>query len=101
MRDIVIGDLRGEAAMQVVSQKGRREIVHFQAPPKAQLQQDLNAFIDWFNLQQPLEMHGIVRADISHLWLITIHPFDDGNGRVARALTDRALAQDEGTSIRL
>lgn len=100
VRDIVIGDLRGEAAMQVVSQKGRREIVHFQAPPKAQLQQDLNAFIDWFNLKQPLEMHGIVRAAISHLWLITIHPFDDGNGRVARALTDRALAQDEGTSIR-
>ena len=100
VRDIVIGDLRGEAAMQVVSQTGRREIVHFQAPPKAQLQRDLNAFIDWFNLKQPLEMHGIVRAAISHLWLITIHPFDDGNGRVARALTDRALAQDEGTSIR-
>ena len=100
MRDIVIGDLRGEAPMRVVSEKGKREIVHFEAPPKSQLQKELNAFIDWFNQKQPIEMHGIVRAAISHLWLITLHPFDDGNGRVARALTDRALAQDEQTSIR-
>lgn len=104
MKNIVIGDLRDDAPMRVVSEKGNREIVHFEAPPKSQLQQELNAFIDWFNLKQPMdkhvEMHGIVRAAISHLWLITIHPFDDGNGRVARALTDRALAQDEQTSIR-
>ena len=100
MKSHIIGDLRGKAAMRVVSEKGRREIVHFEAPPKSQLQQELKAFIDWFNLKQPLEIHGIVRAAISHLWLITIHPFDDGNGRVTRALTDRALAQDEQTSIR-
>ena len=86
--------------MRVVSEKGSREIIHFEAPPKSQLQKELSAFIDWFNLKQPLEMHGIVRAAISHLWLITIHPFDDGNGRVTRAITDRALAQDEQTSIR-
>ena len=100
MKNIVIADLRGEAPMQVVSQKSNREIVHFEAPPKVKLQDELNAFIDWFNLKQPLEMHGIVRAAVSHLWLITIHPFEDGNGRVTRALTDRALAQDEQTSIR-
>lgn len=100
VRDIVIGDLRGDAPMQVVSQKGRREIVHFQAPPKEQLQQDLTAFIDWFNAKKSQDMHDIVRAAIAHLWLITLHPFDDGNGRVARALTDRALAQAEQTSIR-
>ena len=104
MKDIVIGELRGEAPMQVVSQQGSREIVHFEAPPKAQLQAELNAFIDWFNLKRPkdkqADMHGIVRAAIAHLWLITLHPFDDGNGRVTRALTDRALAQDEQTSIR-
>ena len=99
-KEINIGELRGDAPMQVVSQQGRREVVHFQAPPRAQLEKDLNAFLDWFNLKQPLEMHGIVRAAISHLWLITIHPFDDGNGRVTRALTDRALAQAEHTSIR-
>jgi len=51
-------------------------------------------------MNQNVEMHGIVRAAIIHLWLITIHPFEDGNGRVTRAITDRALAQDEKTSIR-
>ena len=100
IRNITIGDLRDDAPMQVVSQQGKREIVHFEAPPKARLEQELKAFIDWFNQEQPLEMHGIVRAAIAHLWLITLHPFDDGNGRVTRALTDRALAQDEQTSIR-
>lgn len=101
VKNIIIGGLRGDAPMQVVSTKGRREIIHFEAPPKKQLKQELKAFIEWFNLSQPLlEMHGIVRAAISHLWLITLHPFDDGNGRVTRALTDRALAQNEQTSIR-
>lgn len=100
MRDIVIGDLRGKAPMRVVSEKGNHEVVHFEAPPKSQLKKELTAFIDWFNQKQPRKMHGIVRAAIAHLWLITLHPFDDGNGRVARALTDRALAQDEQTSIR-
>ena len=100
-KNISIGELRGDAPMQVVSQKANREVVHFQAPPKSELQKELKAFIDWFNLKQPLEMHGIVRAAIAHLWLITVHPFDDGNGRITRALTDRALAQDEQTSIRL
>ena len=100
MRDLASGELRGDAPMQVVSQKGNREIIHFEAPPKLKLQQELDAFTEWFNLDQPLEMHGIIRAAISHLWLITIHPFEDGNGRITRALTDRALAQDEHTSIR-
>ncbi len=100
IRSLAIGELRGDAPMQVVSQNGNREIIHFEAPPKAKLQQELDAFTKWFNLEQPLEMHGIIRAAISHLWLITIHPFEDGNGRITRALTDRALAQDEHTSIR-
>ena len=104
IKNIIIGDFRGHVPMQVVSQKGNREIVHFEAPPKAQLRNKLSAFIDWFNLESSaenhLEVHGIVRAAIAHLWLITLHPFDDGNGRVTRALTDRALAQDEQTSIR-
>lgn len=100
IRNLAIGELRGDAPMQVVSQKGNRETIHFEAPPKSRLQQELDEFIDWFNLEQPLDMHGIVRAAVIHLWLITIHPFEDGNGRVTRALTDRALAQDEKTSIR-
>ena len=98
LRKIIIGDLRGEAPMQVVSQKGHREIIHYQAPPHAQLQKQLTDFIDWFNINTT--EHGIIRAAIAHLWFITLHPFDDGNGRVARALTDRALAQAEQTSIR-
>ncbi len=84
--------------MQVVSQKGHREIVHFQAPLQSQLQKQLANFIGWFNTDST--EHGITRAAIAHLWLITLHPFEDGNGRVARALTDRALAQAEQTGIR-
>jgi Fic family protein len=62
------------------------------------LQKQLTEFIDWFNTET--SEHGIIRAAITHLWFITLHPFDDGNGRVTRALTDRALAQAEQTSIR-
>jgi Fic family protein len=98
VRNIAIGELRREAPMQVVSEKGHREIIHFQAPPRLELEKQLADFIDWFNTDK-IE-HGIIRAAIAHLWLITLHPFDDGNGRVARALTDRALAQTEQTSIR-
>jgi len=98
LRNIAIGELRGAAPMQMVSQKGYREIIHFQAPPQLQLQKQLTDFIDWFNTGT--SEHGIIRAAVTHLWFITLHPFDDGNGRLARALTDRALAQDEQTSIR-
>jgi len=104
LRDIAVGELRGDAPMQVVSQKANREIVHFQAPPRSELQHELKLFIEWFNSK--LKYHastvdnGIIRAAIAHLWFITLHPFDDGNGRVARALTDRALAQAEQTSVR-
>jgi len=97
-RHINVGELRADAPMQVVSQQGRREVVHFEAPPRQQLEQELAAFIDWFN-KSALEAN-VLRAAIAHLWLITLHPFDDGNGRVARALTDRALAQAEDTSVR-
>ena len=98
IRKIVIGKLRGTTPMQVVSQKGYQEIIHFQAPPQALLKEQLTHFIDWFNRKN--NVHSIIRAAIAHLWFITLHPFDDGNGRVARALTDRALAQAEQSSIR-
>lgn len=99
LRNIAIGELRGDEPMLVVSQKAGRENVHFEAPPRNRLKKDLNDFIEWFNVVDQKE-HGIIRAAISHLWFITVHPFEDGNGRVARALTDRALAQTERTSIR-
>ena len=100
-KDIIVGELRGDAVMQVVSQKGRREIVHYEAPPKKVLTKELKTFVDWFNKRNEATAdQGILRAAIAHLWLITLHPFDDGNGRVTRALTDRALAQAEQTSTR-
>jgi Fic family protein len=96
---IRVGDLRGEQPMQVVSGRIDRPRVHFEAPPRSRLESDLDDFLDWFN-HPPAELDRLVRAGIAHLWLVTLHPFDDGNGRVARAVTDRALAQAERQSIR-
>lgn len=104
VRQTKIGELRDNVPMQVVSQRGGRETVHFEAPPRADLNQQLKRFIDWFNTypNQSSQKPGdsIIRAALAHLWFITLHPFEDGNGRVARALTDRALAQSEQSSIR-
>lgn len=94
-----IGQLRGDAPMQVVSGRMDRPNVHFEAPPRQTLEPELQRFIRWFN-QAPKGQDMLLRAGIAHLWLVTLHPFDDGNGRVTRALTDRALAQAEHSSIR-
>jgi Fic family protein len=99
LSDIRIGDLRGEQPMQVVSGRIDRPRVHFEAPPRSQLEAELSTFLDWFN-HPPAELDPLLRAGLAHLWLITLHPFDDGNGRVARAVTDRALAQAERQSVR-
>ena len=99
LSEIRIGELRGQHPMQVVSGRVDRPIVHFEAPPREQLDQELERFIHWFN-HPPDELDLLLRAGIAHLWLITLHPFDDGNGRVCRAVTDRALAQAERSSIR-
>lgn len=99
LHPIDIGQLRGEASMQVVSGPLGKQTVHFEAPPRQCLEAELQRFIDWFN-QPPPQLDTLLRAGIAHLWLITLHPFDDGNGRVTRALTDRALAQAEQSSIR-
>ncbi len=101
MFEIRVGKWRiGDDPMQVVSGKAGRETVHFEAPPSAQVQEEIGAFVKWIN-QPPTEMDGIVRAAIAHLYFVTIHPFDDGNGRIARAITDYVLAKDEGTGRRL
>lgn len=79
-----------------------RPTVHFEAPPRAVLQEELERFIDWFNQSRSdARLDPLLRAAICHLWLITLHPFDDGNGRITRALTDMALAQADSQSIRL
>lgn len=102
MSRLQIGSLRGEEPMQVVSGRMDRPIVHFEAPPRQGLEAQLTIFLDWFNRSRsdPL-CDPLIRAGIVHFWFITLHPFDDGNGRITRILTDLALAQMDSQSIRL
>lgn len=100
--DILVGQLRGESPMQVLSGRIDRPTLHFEAPGRERLEADLTFFIDWFNqslLDESLD--PVLRAGITHLWFVTLHPMDDGNGRLTRLLTDLALAQGESQSIRL
>ena len=99
---IRVGQLRGDEPMQVVSGRIDRPTIHFEAPPRAGLEQHVQQFLDWFNDSvQQHHLDPLLRAAVAHLWLVTLHPFDDGNGRITRALTDRALAQGDAKSIRL
>jgi Fic family protein len=95
------GQLRGHESMQVVSGRIDRLKVHFEAPPRQVLESEINCFIDWFNRsQKEANLDPLLRAGIAHFWYITIHPLEDGNGRLARLLADLALAQAEHQSIR-
>jgi Fic family protein len=93
MHKITVGGWRTAAAgpMQVVSGAMGRERVHFEAPDAARLPEEMRAFLGWFN--RDLQNDPVIKAAIAHLWLVTIHPFDDGNGRITRALTDLLLAR--------
>lgn len=93
MYRITVGDWRKDETgpMQVVSGAMGRERVHFQAPDAALLEKEMKAFVDWFNREKKLD--SVLKAGIAHLWFVTIHPFDDGNGRIARAITDLQLAR--------
>jgi len=86
--------------MQIVSGPYGRERVHYEAPSATQVPDEMARFIDWYNQTSPLngdkKMSGIARAGIAHLWFEVIHPFDDGNGRVGRAIADHALSQSLG-----
>ena len=88
-----IGELRDGAPMQVLSGAIGRERLHFEAPPRDQLKEQLEAFLDWV-ASPPAQLDGLLRAGLAHLWFLTLHPYEDGNGRLARAITDRLLAQD-------
>jgi Fic family protein len=102
LQNFIAGQLRGDEPMQVVSGRLDRQTVHFEAPPRDQLEQGLDKFIDWFNQSaQQSDLDPLLRAAITHFWFVTLHPFDDGNGRITRALTDMALAQADSQSIRL
>ncbi len=83
-----------EDAMQVVSGARNHETVHFEAPPPEAVPQEMARFFAWWNGESH-SMDGLLRAAVAHLYFVTIHPFEDGNGRLARALADRALAEDD------
>ena len=86
--------------MQIVSGPYGRETIHYEAPPAGRVPDEMTKFVDWYNQTSPLgggnRMSGIARAGIAHLWFEVIHPFDDGNGRVGRAIADHALSQSLG-----
>ena len=83
--------------MQVVSGAMGKEKAHFQAPDSDLLENEMNQFLDWFNNH---EMDLVVKASIAHLWFVTVHPFEDGNGRIARAISDMLLAQSDKSTQR-
>jgi Fic family protein len=95
MRRIRVGAWRDDSSgpMQVVSGPIGRERVHFEAPVAEKLNREMQVFLDWFD--ESTETDWVTKAGLAHLWFVTIHPFDDGNGRIARAITDMALARSE------
>jgi Fic family protein len=100
MSRITVGAWRDDkkGPMQVVSGPVGRERVHYQAPPTKKLNREMQAFLKWFNRQTTID--PVLKAALAHLWFVTIHPFDDGNGRIARAITDMALARSEKSAQR-
>jgi Fic family protein len=85
-------------AMQVVSGPIGRERVHFEAPSADRLEREMRLFVDWFNATN--ERDWVAKAAIAHFWFVTVHPFDDGNGRIARAIADMALARSDNSAQR-
>lgn len=100
MLPIRVGSWRGpeSGAMQVVSGALGKEVVHFVAPDAARLDAETSAFFDWFNA--PPAIDPVLKAAVAHFWFVTIHPFEDGNGRIARAIAELALTRADGTTER-
>jgi Fic family protein len=100
IRRITVGAWRLLEAdpMQVVSGAIGHERVHFEAPSADRLKHEVKIFLKWFNSPPPLD--PVLKAGIAHFWFVTIHPFEDGNGRISRAIADMALARAEGTTER-
>lgn len=84
--------------MQVVSGAMGKEKVHYEAPEAERIETEMNRFIHWFN--SPGQIDPVIKAGIAHFWFVTIHPFDDGNGRIARAITDLQLSRSDNSSQR-
>lgn len=97
--EIVGGYRTHAAAMQIISGQIGGPIVHFEAPPSAQVPQEMRALVNWFNRTAPggaAALPALTRAGLGHLWFESIHPFEDGNGRLGRALAEKSLAQSIG-----
>lgn len=101
MKKITVGAWRTDETgpMEVVSGPIGRERVHYEAPAAEQLEQEMQPFLDWFNSDDN-GLDLVLKAAVAHLWFVTIHPFDDGNGRIARAIADLALARSEQSAQR-
>jgi Fic family protein len=100
MSKIIVGAWRDEKSgpMQIVSGAVGREKVHYQAPAAGRLAAEMKSFLDWFNAEDNTD--PVIKSALAHLWFVTIHPFDDGNGRIARAIADMSLARSEDSSQR-
>ncbi|MBK6526956.1 MAG: Fic family protein [Crocinitomicaceae bacterium] len=100
MYKILVGKYRNDSTgpMQVVSGAMGKERVHFQAPAAKNLKSEMTHFLKWFNGDDQLDL--VLKAGLAHFWFVTLHPFDDGNGRLARALTEMLLTRSDGSSQR-
>jgi Fic family protein len=100
MHKITVGDWRADkgGSMQIVSGPMGREKVHYTAPEASRLEEEMNQFIHWFNTDTHME--PVIKSAVAHLWFVSIHPFDDGNGRIARAIADSQLARADRTNQR-
>ena len=95
MSKIKVGAWRDDTTgpMQVISGPIGKERVHYEAPVAGRLREEMKTFLDWFEKDNAADL--VLKAGIAHLWFVTIHPFDDGNGRIARAIADMVLARSE------
>jgi len=100
MHRITVGDWRSDedGPMQVVSGPIGREKVHYTAPEASRLEEEMDRFMKWFNTDESME--PVIKSAVAHLWFVSIHPFDDGNGRIARAIADAQLARADRTNQR-
>ncbi|HCC71443.1 MAG TPA: DUF4172 domain-containing protein, partial [Bacteroidales bacterium] len=107
IRKILVGDWRDdtEGPMQVVSGPMGKERVHYEAPSSKIIDNEIKQFLEWFNpdkskVEKNEVIEPVLKSGIAHLWFVTIHPFDDGNGRIARAIADMQLCRADGTPYR-
>jgi Fic family protein len=100
LRNIIVGAWRDEKSgpMRVVSGAFGREKVHYEAPAAGRLGAEMKSFLEWFNAEDNTD--PVIKTALAHLWFVTVHPFDDGNGRIARAIADMSLARSEDSSQR-